>query len=104
MILKHSGQFKAGQKPWNLGNKASAETKCKMSEAKLGKKYKLGKKTGPHSEEHKAKIAKSNTGNKRSKETCDNIKAAKAFISKGTRLKMSEAKKGAKSHFCKVAI
>ena len=73
MPIKNYGQFKKGQKPWNLGKKASPEAKRKMSEAKLGKKR------GHHSEETKAKMSKSNTGKKRSKETCDKIKVSEAI-------------------------
>jgi hypothetical protein len=47
----------------------------------------------PKSPEHRAKIAASNRGKKRSKETCDNIKRAKSDISDETRRRQSLAQK-----------
>ena len=54
------------------GFKFSEESKEKMSRAKLGKKL------GPHSAEHKQRIANSLTGRKRTEEDC--IKMSKAQI------------------------
>ncbi len=89
--MLNSGQFQKGQRPWNFGKKASIEAKQKMSMAKLGKKR------GPNSEEHNRKLSVSNTGQKRTAETCEKMRIAKSVISKETRQKMREAKLGNKA-------
>jgi group I intron endonuclease len=75
----------------SLGHMPSAETRAKMSKAKLGKKFgplsaehrvKLskahrGKKRRPHSAEHRASIGKAHLGKTRSAEVCASISKAK---------------------------
>lgn len=68
------------------GKKYSDETKLKMRMARLGKKR------GPHSEEHTRKIAESNRGQKRSEETRRKISEVQKGrkISEEIKKKMSE--------------
>jgi len=60
--------FKKGHKPWNKGKTGviSEESKRKMSEAKKGRKLRLGT---LHSEESKRKMSKASKGRIISEET-----------------------------------
>ncbi len=73
----------------NKGRKLSAETRAKMSAAHLGKKR------GPLTAEHKAKIAAANKGRKTSKETRAKLsKAVKAWTQEPKhQARLSEAMK-----------
>lgn len=62
----------------SLGVKRRAETRAKVSLANKGEKHRCWGK--PHSEEMRAKLSASNTGVRRSKETCERVSASKRGV------------------------
>ena len=73
------------------GKKLSEETKKKLSEAKKGNKYFLGK---HHSEEAKKKISTTMKGKPKSEDTRNKMSEAKKNMSEETKKKLSEVRKG----------